>query len=252
MTKKKELKFSTQIVYYPLLFLFIIVIVFWAETRFNLNFNYLGIYPRDIIGLRGILFGPFIHSDINHLFNNSIPLLVLSIALFYFYPHIRWKVLLWGLFFTGLLTWIIGRPALHIGASGVIYMLTAFLLFKGIFSKQYQLTALSFAVIFLYGGFLWYVFPIDPKISWEGHLSGLLVGFIFSLIFRKNHLENKKFAWEQEDYDHENDSFLKQFDEDGNFIEIPKEDLSEPKEQPTIRVRYTLKKNPSDKGNEEL
>ena len=72
---------------------------------------------------------------------------------------------------------------MHIGASGIIYMLTAFLMFKGIFSKQYQLTALSFAVIFLYGGFIWYVFPTDPKISWEGHLSGFLVGIFICYNF---------------------------------------------------------------------
>jgi len=157
-----------------------------------------------------------------------------------------------GIFFTGLFTWIIGRPALHIGASGIIYMLTAFLLFKGIFSKQYQLTALSFAVIFLYGSFLWYLFPIDPEISWEGHLSGFFVGIVFSLIFRKNHLENKKFVWEHEDFDPEEDDFLKQFDEDGNFIETPKKEPGIDKDQPTIRIRYSLKQNPSKNNDNPL
>jgi membrane associated rhomboid family serine protease len=243
MSKDQALKFTPQVIYYPLLFLFFIVFVFWVETRFDLNFNYLGILPRELIGLRGILLGPFIHSDVNHLFNNSIPLFVLGMALFYFYPHIRWKVMLWGLVLTGLLTWIIGRPALHIGASGVIYMLTAFLLFKGIFSKQYQLTALSFAVVFLYGSFLWYVFPIDPKISWEGHLSGLVVGFLFSILFRTDHLENRKYAWEHEDYNPEEDAFLKHFDDEGNFIEHKEETFEEANDTPAVRIRYTIKKD---------
>jgi membrane associated rhomboid family serine protease len=241
MSNKKELHFSTDVFIYPLLFLFVMVLVFWAETRFNWDFNYLGIFPRKISGLRGILFGPFIHSDITHLFNNSVPLLVLSTALFYFYKHIRWKVLLYGILLTGIFTWIIGRPALHIGASGIIYMLTAFLLFKGIFSKQYQLTALSFVVVFLYGSFIWYVFPGDPKISWEGHLSGFVVGFMFALFFRKNPVKNKIYEWEREDYNPEEDEFLRQFDEDGNFIE------SKPEEKeinnPSIKIRYTLKKD---------
>jgi membrane associated rhomboid family serine protease len=229
-----------------------IVFVFWVETRFDLNFNYLGILPREFSGLRGIFLGPFIHSDVNHLFNNSIPLFVLGMALFYFYPHIRWKVMLWGLILTGLLTWIIGRPALHIGASGVIYMLTAFLMFKGIFSKQYQLTALSFAVVFLYGSFLWYVFPIDPKISWEGHLSGLVVGFLFSILFRTDHLENKKYVWEHEDYDPEEDAFLKHFDDEGNFIENKEETNLEVKETPKVRIRYTIKNDPRKDTKEDL
>ncbi|MFT5250797.1 MAG: membrane associated rhomboid family serine protease, partial [bacterium] len=84
MTKKNNLYFSNDVILYPLLFLLTIVIVFWIESSFNINFNYLGIYPRKIEGLRGILFGPFIHGDLKHLFNNSIPLLVLTSALFYF------------------------------------------------------------------------------------------------------------------------------------------------------------------------
>ena len=140
MNRKNELYYSNEVLLYPLLILLSIVVVFWIESRFNFNFNYLGIYPRKFEGLRGILFSPFIHGDTKHLFNNSIPLIVLSSALFYFYRSIRWKVLIYGLLLTGLLTWFIGRPSNHIGASGVIYMLTAFLMFRGILSKQYQLT----------------------------------------------------------------------------------------------------------------
>ena len=92
MTKKDNLYFSNDVLLYPLLFLLAIVVVFWIESRFNINLNYLGIYPRKIEGLRGILFSPFIHGDVKHLFNNAIPLLVLTSALFYFYRRIRWKV----------------------------------------------------------------------------------------------------------------------------------------------------------------
>ncbi len=250
MSIKKELQFSTDVIIYPLLFLLVIVGVFWLESRFNLNFNYLGIYPREIKGLQGILFGPFIHGDVKHLFNNSIPLMVLSTALFYFYRSIRWKVLFFGLLLTGLFTWIIGRPSLHIGASGVIYMLTAFLMFKGIFSKQYQLTALSFMVIFLYGSFIWYIFPTDPKVSWEGHLSGFLVGILFAIIFKKNPITNKKYVWEKDDYKPEDDLFLQHFDEEGNFIEsISDTNLEEDKVENkdknstlnTFTIKYTIK-----------
>lgn len=248
MNKNNNLHFSTKDVIYPMIMLFIIVLVFWIESRFNYNFNYLGIYPRKFEGLRGILFGPFIHGDKSHLLNNSIPFLVLTSALFYFYKNIRWKILIYGTLLTGILTWFIGRPSLHIGVSGVIYMLTSFLMLKGIFSKQYQLIALSFIVIFLYGSFIWYIFPIDPKISWEGHLSGFLVGSVFSLLFKNPSLKNVKYDWEHEDYNPEEDAFLRQFDDEGNFIENtiePPENLNEPK----ITIKYIIRKdqNMSDK-----
>src|SRR5690606_13307366 len=152
MSDKNRLQFSIDVVGYPLLMVMVLWIVFWIESRFGLNFNRFGIYPQKTEGLMGIVFGPFIHGSLKHIFNNSIPLFVLSMALFYFYRNIRWKVLLFGLLLTGLATWIIGRPSWHIGASGVVYMLVSFLFFKGIWSKQYQLTALSLVVVFLYGG----------------------------------------------------------------------------------------------------
>ena len=89
-------------------------------------------------------------------------------------------------------------------------------------SKHYQLTALSFSVIFLYGGFIWYIFPTDPNISWEGHLSGFILGIILALLFKKNIPINKVYKWENENYDTTDDPFLKQFDSDGNFIENDK------------------------------
>jgi membrane associated rhomboid family serine protease len=206
-------------------------------------------------GLKGILFAPFIHGSLKHLFNNSIPLFALSSALFFFYRNVRWKVLLWGTLLTGMLTWVIARPAMHIGASGVVYMLVAFLFFKGIISRRYQLIAISMIVVFLYGGLLWYLFPIDPKISWEGHLSGFVVGLILAFVLKQQNVENKKYAWEHEDYDPEADPFLQHFDEDGNFIETQPEEevISSSSEtsltEPSITIRYTLKEKPKKKDS---
>ncbi len=258
MNTSNQLRFSPEVFGYPLLFVMVLWVVYWVESRFNINFNTYGIYPRTLEGLRGIIFSPFIHGSLKHLFNNSVPLFVLSAALFYFYRQIRWKVLLLGLLFTGLATWVIGRPSLHIGASGVVYMLVAFLFFKGIFSKQFQLTALALAVVFLYGGLLWYVFPVNPEISWEGHLSGFFVGLVFAFLFKGNPIENKKYEWEKETYNPEDDPFLKQFDENGNFIELPKETAEAPTQQstsdeakakvkPSIKIVYNYKKNTEGK-----
>lgn len=219
--------FTTGVIGYPLLFVLAIWIVFWVEIRFGYDFTRFGVYPRTLEGLRGVFFSPFIHSGIKHLFHNTVPLFVLSLSLFYFYRKLSWKILFFGLLLSGILTWVIGRPAFHIGASGMIYVLAGFLFFKGIFSKYYRLVALSLIVVFLYGGLLWYITPIDPEISWEGHLAGLLSGLIFSLIYRKNIARAPKYHWEQETYREEDDPFMKHFDKDGNFIERP-EGLEEP------------------------
>ncbi len=255
MASSNQLKYTPGVFGYPLLFVMVLWVVFWIESRFGLNFNSFGVYPRELKGLRGIAFSPFIHGSLKHLFNNSIPLFVLSSALFYFYRNLRWKILLFGLLLTGIATWLIGRSSLHIGASGVVYMLASFLFFKGIFSKQFQLTALALAVVFLYGGMLWYVFPVNPEISWEGHLSGFFVGLVFAYFYKSNPIENRKYEWEREDYNPDNDPFLKQFDEEGNFIELPKELPNEPSTENAgvqkprrIRIIYSFKKNPKNQS----
>ena len=238
--QQENFKYSTGVIAYPILFVLIIWIVFWVEFRFGIRLKDMGIQPRTMIGLRGIILSPFLHSNMQHLYHNTIPLFVLSTALFYFYRNISWQVIVYGILLSGFLTWCIGRPANHIGASGLIYVLMSFTLFKGIFSKHYRLIALSLVVVFLYGSMIWYVFPIKENMSWEGHLSGLIVGFLFAIIFRKSIARPKRYDWEQEDYNEDNDPFLKHFDEDGNFIEhIPPEDTVE---EETPNIIYHIKK----------
>ena len=240
MSKHEEFKYSTGVIGYPIAFVLLIWIVFWFEVRFNYSFNGFGVYPRTLEGLRGILFSPFIHSDIEHLYHNSIPLFVLSMALFYFYKPISWKVLGYGILFSGFLTWCIGRPANHIGASGLIYVLMSFILFKGIFAKHYRLIALSLLVVFLYGSMIWYVFPIKENMSWEGHLSGLIVGLFFALFFRKSIAKPVRYYWEEPNYNEDDDPFLKHFDEHGNFIENIEVSENQLKDN-DIQIKYDYK-----------
>jgi len=239
MNSQQSFRFSTGVIGYPIAFVLLIWIVFWVEVRFGYRLNNLGVFPRTFSGLRGVIFSPFIHGSLEHLYHNSTPLLVLSTALFYFYRAIAWKVILYGILISGLFTWGIGSTGYHIGASGLIYVLMSFMLFKGIFSKHYRLTALSFIVIFLYGSMLWYVFPIKENMSWEGHLSGLLVGFAFALIFKTSIAKPPKYIWEEAHYDESQDPFLQQFDEAGNFIETPKEETYS--SDSSLEVRYNFK-----------
>ncbi|TSE11082.1 MULTISPECIES: rhomboid family intramembrane serine protease [Aquimarina] len=230
-------RFNTGVIGYPLLFVLLIWIVFWIEVRSGINFNDFGVYPRTVVGLRGIIFSPFIHSDLTHLWHNTLPLMILSAALFFFYQNNAWKVLFVGVFLTGFLTWLLGRPANHIGASGVIYMLFGFLFFKGIIAKHFRLIALSFIVVFIYGSMVMYVLPIDPKISWEGHLSGIISGAILGFFVKRGVVKKQLYTWESEDYNPEEDEFLRHFDEHGNFIEnIEQEDAEE-----SVEIIYEYK-----------
>ncbi|MEQ6124576.1 rhomboid family intramembrane serine protease [Pseudotenacibaculum sp. MALMAid0570] len=194
------------------LFVLIIWIVYWFEITYGYNFNKYGILPRELGGLKGILFSPFIHSSTSHLFNNSIPLFVLSLSLLYFYKSVAARVLIFGVLFSGLITWLIARESYHIGASGVVYLLFSFIFFSGIFKNHFRLIALSLITIFLYGSMIWFVFPTEDRISWEGHLSGFMVGLVLAYLYRKKGIIKEEYQFSKTDFD-----LL--FDENGNLIE---------------------------------
>lgn len=247
MSEENHFKFSNSVLLAPMLAVLLIWTVFWVEVRFQVNLNAYGIYPRTVSGLRGVVFSPMLHGSLDHLYNNTLPIIVLTAALFYFYRGISIKVLFFGVLFSGLLTWLIGRPSYHIGASGLIYVLASFVFFKGIFTKHYRLVALSLGVVFIYGSMLWYMFPIKDGISWEGHLSGFITGLILAVVLRAKIPVDKKFEWEKEDFREEEDEFLQHFDEEGNFIENKQRD-ADPDEQ-SLKITYHYKK---DQGNAKL
>lgn len=240
--KRRILEFTPGVLGYPLLFVLLIWIVYWFEIKFGFNFNYLGVQPRSFLGLRGIVFSPFIHGSLKHVYSNTIPLLVLSMALFYFYRAISWRVLLYGVLMTGFLTWCIGEPyTTHIGASGVVYCLAGFLFFKGIWSKNYRLIALSLIVVFIYGSLVWGTLPGTEGISWEGHLSGLISGMLLAVLFKKYKIPTAEYEWEKESYEEENDPFMRHFDKDGNFIKDPDAQISEENPEKDQKVIYHYK-----------
>ena len=249
MKQKEQFKYSPEVLLYPLGFVMLLWLIFAIEIRFGFSLNKLGIYPQKLSGLKGVLFSPFIHGGISHLYHNTIPLFILSAALFYFYSPIAFKVLGYGILLSGFLTWCIGRPSYHIGASGLIYVLASFIFFKGVFAKHYRLVALSMLVVFLYGSMVWDVLPLKEGVSWEGHLSGLITGLFFALFFRKQIAKPKRYVWEQPNYNEEEDDFLKHFDENGNFIESKEEDIEvedKPSAQNSIQIKYTFRENKDD------
>lgn len=189
-------------------------IVFLFEITQGFNFNHFSIYPRQLSSLSGILASPFLHSDVSHITNNTLSFFVLMLIVRFFYQANYLKIFVLGVLLSGLLTWVIARPAYHLGMSGVIYVLASFIIAKSFFSKQYNLIAIAFTVIFIYGSMIWYVFPIDKNISWEGHLSGLISGIVLSFFFR-NEIE----APEPIPLAPHQNLFLDHFNSEGKFIE---------------------------------
>ena len=204
-------------------------ILFWVDIRFHLNLGQLGIFPRTFFGLIGIVCSPFLHGNLEHLYNNSIPLLILLTALRYFYRDLFFKIMINGILLSGFITWIIGRDSIHIGASSLIYVLASFIFFKGIMTKYYRLVALSLLVVLVYGSMVWYIFPnIQEGISWEGHLAGLVTGFIFAISFKTPEYKKLiKYDWEHPDFNSAEDKFMQRFDENGNFVNLPKIEIEE-------------------------
>lgn len=249
-SKQSPFVFTPEVVLLPFLFIFLIWLVYWSEIRFGFRFNNYGVYPRTLTGLRGVILSPFIHGSLKHVWNNTIPLFLLSASVIYFYRSQRWTIFLIGLFGSGILTWIIGREANHIGASGFIYVLMSFIFFKGVFTKYYRFIALSLVIMFLYGGMLWYLFPIEPHISWEGHVGGFTTGFLLAVFLPVELYSKDTYEWEKEEFIPENDPFMKHFDAQGNFIEILPDEVEESmQELPQIRVNYIYIDN--SKTNEE-
>jgi len=198
--KKKEL---LNVLLIPLLFLFIMWTIKILELQFDLSFINLGIYPQTSKGLQGILFSPFIHKDLTHLFNNSYPILILGVLLFSVYRKIALEIFIWLFFISGFWLWIIGRPSFHIGASGMIYALAAFLFVSGVIRKNPKLAAVSLIIIFLYGSMFWGIFPTKKTVSWEGHLSGFLSGILVAFFYKNEGPKRKKYQWEVEEEEEE-------------------------------------------------
>lgn len=242
-------KFTPSVWVVPMLLLILMWSIFFLENNFHIDLTSHGILPRTVSGLQGIIFSPFLHGNLNHIANNSIPLFILTTALIYFYRDVSLKILIYGILLSGIITWIIGRESYHIGASSLIYVLVSFIFFKGMMTKYYRLMALSMAVVMFYGGMIWYVFPSpeisgNKTISWEGHLAGLVTGFFFALRFKTpDYKKDIQYDWQKPDFNPEEDTFMKHFDEDGNFVNTPvvEEDI---KEDNVSKYVYEFKETP--------
>ncbi len=152
----------------------------WAVYLVSLVFpglNHYGVLPRRFSGLLGIPAMPFLHGNLRHVLSNTIPLVVLLILLAGSRAE-SWEVVAIIVLLGGILLWIFGRPVIHIGASGLVSGLTAFLILSGFLEQRIIPLLIALIVGFFYGGSL--LLGILPRfgsqISWDGHLCGAIAG----------------------------------------------------------------------------
>lgn len=181
MTATKNFK---QALSNPLKLVVLMWLVMLNALLMDLPIVQAGLYPRSLWGLKGIITAPFIHSNLEHLSSNTFPILFLGTMLYYFYPKISTRVILYIILITGISVWLFARPSYHIGASGLVYGLATFIFFSGVFRKDIRLYALSFIILFLYGGIVEGLMPNQIGVSWESHLAGAISGGILAYFYK--------------------------------------------------------------------
>lgn len=196
----RQLNSKFRFLLIPLSFPFLLWFIHFFWGLIDIYPYKLGVLPRHFSGLIGIITSPLIHSGYSHLISNTIPLAVMGLGIFYFYPKAAYKVFAFVYFCTGILVWLFAREVYHIGASGIVYAFVAYLFFSGIFRRDNKSITLSLIVVFLYGGLVWGVLPGLEGISWESHLFGAITGIIAAFIFRKSD-PIKQYDWEDEESD---------------------------------------------------
>jgi membrane associated rhomboid family serine protease len=161
-------------------FIFTITAILWGIALLGqiIPLQQFGIMPRTLVGLRGIVFAPFLHADLVHVAANTVSLAVLMWVMLTVERRDFVKITLWLMLLGGLGTWLIGRPAYHIGASTIIYGYIGYLLLLGFYRKTWSSIIVSILVFIFYGTALWGLMPHFGFVSWEGHLSGFVAGII--------------------------------------------------------------------------
>ncbi len=164
------------------------VVLLWVFHIYKITYlkGYpsLGIYPRELFGLQGILTSPLSHGDFQHLISNSLPLLMTMTVIFWFYKRVAITSFLMIYILTGAAVWCFARPVFHIGASGIVYGLISFIFWTGIFRRNNKSIILSLVIVVMYSGYFYGIVPNQDGISWESHLFGAIVGVNVAFILK--------------------------------------------------------------------
>jgi len=172
---------------FPLGFVGVIFVIHLLQAILNLDLRRLGVFPRELDGLPGILTGPLIHGSWEHLFSNSVSFIMLGAVLFWFYPRIALRSIIWLYLLSGFGIWISGQPfSYHIGASGIVYGMVSLVFWSGVFRRNVKSIVLALIILVMYAGFFEGIVPGKEGISWEGHLSGAIAGILLAFVYRRD------------------------------------------------------------------
>lgn len=160
----------------------------------------LGVRPRELSGLLGVIFAPLLHGGPDHLLANTPPLLVAGTTMLYLYPRSSPSALAAVYFGSGIAVWALGRSSMHLGASGLVYGLVSYIFVAGLLRRDRRAIAASLLVCFMYGALVWGIFPIDSGVSWETHLAAAVIGAGMAIKLRRFDIPpRRRYAWEDED-----------------------------------------------------
>ncbi len=180
------------------------VAVMWAVFLFDtltaLDLARFGLRPREGVGLLGLATTPLLHAHLGHIASNTVPLFIGGVAMLFLYPNSALKALPIVYVGSAAVAWVVGRPSLHIGASGLVYGILAFVFVSGILKRDLRSVGVSLMVWFLYGSMLWGALPVNGDTSWELHASGMIIGVLLAFVFRDQDLPPvKRYDWEWEE-----------------------------------------------------
>jgi membrane associated rhomboid family serine protease len=180
-------------------FVAVLGIVFVADAMLGLGLARFGVQPRAWTGLAGVLAAPLLHADFMHLVSNALPLAIAGTAMLFLYPDAS-RVVLPAIYLgPGVAVWLFGRDSIHIGASGLVYGLVAYVFVAGMIRRDRRAIAASLLVAFLYGALVWGVLPIKVGVSWETHLAAAVIGVVLAFALRHRDIPpRKRYSWEDE------------------------------------------------------
>lgn len=167
--------------YYLLIIVTILYGVYFVTRVFPILLG-LGIWPRRLIGLPGIVCAPFLHANFNHLFFNTIPLVILSDFILINGLHEYLIISATITILNGILIWMFAKAGIHIGASGLITGYWGYLI-SNIYHQATLMSIILGAICcYYFAGIFLGVFPGKKGVSWEGHLFGLIAGVLCGYI----------------------------------------------------------------------
>lgn len=166
-----------------------LILCMWAIFLSNIiipyDLNQWGVIPRYLGGFPGVFFWSFLHGSFGHIIGNSIALLILIPPIFAMHDEDHGLDIILGIgILAGVINWVIGTTAIHIGASGMVYGLMTYVFFGGIRQKNVIAIVAAVGIFFYMGGNFLMGFVPQPGLSWTGHLAGAIAGLAMAYIVK--------------------------------------------------------------------